>query len=197
MRAVFLDVPQHELDQRHRNGLDMLDEMWEGELHMVPPPSGTHQDIVGELFALIRAECRRRGIGRVRVEAGLHDAARFHDSYRTPDLVFVSNVNVAAFEDRGVVGTADVVIEVRSPGDETYEKFGFYAARNVREIVVIDRDTRHPEVYRLAGKTYFAVAADRDGWVTSDLLGIRFRALGDPVRLCAEPLDAPELGIEV
>ena len=34
------------------------------------------------------------------------------------------------------------------PGDESYEKFPFYAAVGVRELLVIDRDTKEPELYR-------------------------------------------------
>ena len=39
MRAVMLDVPESLLDERRRLGLDVFDEVWEGVLHMVPPPS--------------------------------------------------------------------------------------------------------------------------------------------------------------
>jgi hypothetical protein len=34
----MLEVPQAMLDERQRLGLDGRDEMWDGELHMVPPP---------------------------------------------------------------------------------------------------------------------------------------------------------------
>jgi hypothetical protein len=36
----MLDVPGSLLDERRRLGLDVVDEVWEGVLHMVPPPSG-------------------------------------------------------------------------------------------------------------------------------------------------------------
>jgi hypothetical protein len=32
------------LDERRRLGQDVRDEMWDGVLHMVPPPGGAHQD---------------------------------------------------------------------------------------------------------------------------------------------------------
>ena len=49
MRAVMLDVPESLLDERRRQGLDVFDEVWEGVLHMVPPPSGEHQRLELEL----------------------------------------------------------------------------------------------------------------------------------------------------
>ncbi|MGI9120683.1 MAG: hypothetical protein ACR2G7_11290 [Acidimicrobiales bacterium] len=42
MRAVLLEAPQSLLEERRRLGLDIFDEMWEGVLHMVPPPGGPH-----------------------------------------------------------------------------------------------------------------------------------------------------------
>jgi len=45
----MLDVPSHLLAERRRLGLDLFDEMWEGELHMVPPPSEEHQRTGGRL----------------------------------------------------------------------------------------------------------------------------------------------------
>ncbi|MBA3983821.1 MAG: hypothetical protein H0X61_09880 [Acidimicrobiia bacterium] len=39
MRAVMLDVPVALLAERQRLGHDLFDEMWEGELHMVPHPA--------------------------------------------------------------------------------------------------------------------------------------------------------------
>jgi hypothetical protein len=34
----MLDAPQAMLDERRRPGHDVRDEMWDGVLHMVPPP---------------------------------------------------------------------------------------------------------------------------------------------------------------
>lgn len=38
MRAVWIGVPDRFLEERHRLGHDKQDELWEGVLHMVPPP---------------------------------------------------------------------------------------------------------------------------------------------------------------
>ena len=51
MRAVFLDYPEAALAERRAKGLDTLDEMWEGVLHVVPPPSAGHQRVGMILFA--------------------------------------------------------------------------------------------------------------------------------------------------
>lgn len=71
-------------------------------------------------------------------------------------------------------GGPDAVIELRSPDDETYEKLPFFARLGVREVVIVDRDTKRVEIYRLAGPQYVALQPDRGGWLTSDTLQVRF-----------------------
>lgn len=140
MKAVVLDVPQAELDERRRRGLDVFDEVWEGVLHMVPPPSGDHQGIGSELIAAWLGAARSRGL-IARYGTGLFAAA---DDYRVPDLVIFEPANRS---DRGVDDTARLVVEIRSPHDETDAKVPWYAARDVDEIVVIDPVTRTVELY--------------------------------------------------
>ena len=47
MRALHFEVSEGELQERHRPGIDRWDEMWEGELHMVPPPSLGVREVIG------------------------------------------------------------------------------------------------------------------------------------------------------
>ena len=42
-----------------------------------------------------------------------------------------------------------MVVEIQSPGDETYEKLPFYAELGVSEVWIINRDSRSIEVYAL------------------------------------------------
>jgi hypothetical protein len=44
MRVLLLDAPQAMFDERRRLGLDGRDEMWDGVLHVVPPPGGPHME---------------------------------------------------------------------------------------------------------------------------------------------------------
>ena len=54
-----------------------------------------------------------------------------------------------------------VVVEIASPGDETYDKFSFYAGRKqIPEVWVIHRDTRTPEMHhRLSSRGIFVLMA--------------------------------------
>jgi Uma2 family endonuclease len=68
----------------------------------------------------------------------------------------------------------------------------------VRDVVVVDRDTKKPEVFRLAGPEYLAVAPDREGWITSECLGVRMRArTSQPPHLVVEDLADPGRRTEI
>ena len=57
--------------------------------------------------------------------------------------------------------TVAIVVEVLSPGDRTYEKFGFYAAHAVDEIVIADPQRRRVECWQRSGKGYTQVSGSR------------------------------------
>jgi Uma2 family endonuclease len=140
----MLDVPESLLDERRRLGLDVFDEVWGGVPHMVPPPSGEHQRLELKLGSVLLSAATRRGLVASN-ETGLFAA---DDDYRVPDIVVSQPANCSQ---RGVDDTAELVVELRSPGDESSEKLPWYAARGVAEILVVDPGTRQFELYRTEG----------------------------------------------
>ena len=44
-----------------------------------------------------------------------------------------------------------LVVEILSPGDESYDKLDWYAAGGVDEVLVVDPDTRRAEVFARRG----------------------------------------------
>jgi len=173
MRAVLVHITDSELADRRAKGLDRWDEMWEGVLHMTPAPSLQHQQMLGELIIFPSAHLRTTKRGQL--VPGIN-VFRSSDNYRIPDLTFVASGREEIFSTDGVRGGGpDAVIEIRSPEDETYEKLPFYAALGIREVVVVDRDTKRPEIYRLAGAQYVALQPDADGWLLSETMTVKFR----------------------
>ena len=119
-----------ELKERRRiSGLDRLDEVWEGVLHMVPAPSGPHSTVEWQLAHLLGSLARR---------AGLHAGGQFnlgeseHD-FRVPDGGLHRVPPLVTW-----YPTAALVIEIVSPDDETWEKLPFYAAHDVDEVLIVD-----------------------------------------------------------
>ncbi len=65
-----MEVPAAMLAERRRLELDGREEVWNGVLHMVPPPGGPHQDVGAELFLVLGPLAKRNGL-RPRYETGL------------------------------------------------------------------------------------------------------------------------------
>ncbi|RBY80937.1 hypothetical protein DQ238_07850 [Geodermatophilus sp. TF02-6] len=162
---MLVEVPEALLAERRRLGLDGRDEMWEGVVHVVPPAGGPHQRLAFRLGLALGPLAERLGLIASH-ETGLFRAA---DDYRVPDLLFCRPEHAS---ERGAEG-AELVVEVRSPGDETYAELEFYAAVGVREVLVAHPDDRTVELFRLAGDRMLPVTGDAEGAVRSDVLGVR------------------------
>lgn len=175
MRAVMPEVPQFVLDWRKKTGAEMWDEMWEGVLHMTPSPSRTHQDFKGELEHWMRNFWVRPFGNKVYHEINVASVGGWPNNYRIPDLVLLKPDCFHIDRDEYFEGTPTVVVEIRSPGDETMEKLPFYAQLGVPEVWVIDRDTKQPILNCLCSGQYKEESAKQDGWLHSAATGVRFR----------------------
>ncbi len=175
MKGVMTEVPPHLLAWRRRTGAAAFDEMWEGVLHMTPSPSRTHQSLVLEMAMWLNRYWAEPNDCRVYHQLNVAERGAWPDNYRIPDLVLLTPERFAIDRDLYLDGGPDVVVEVRSPDDETYEKLAFYAQIGVREAWVVDRDTKRPEMYELRDGELRAVAADGEGWLSSRATGVQLR----------------------
>ncbi len=166
------------LAERRRLGLDGRDEMWNRVLHMVPPAGGPHQRLGSELLQVLAPLGKRRGLA-ASYETGLFRAA---DDYRVPDQLYCRPEHQS---DRGAEG-AELVIEIRSEGDETYEKIGFYAALGVREMLIVHPEGRWVELLRAVGDRLLPVSADTEGRVRSAVMGAQFATVAGRLRITWE-----------
>ena len=177
MQAVIANMPPQWLAERQKSEAAQWDEMWNGVLHMPPMPNRLHQNLVGDLRAFVKFHWARPQGGLVRHEVNLttpEDEPHWTLNYRIPDLVLVSADRLKIDKNEYMVGAPLVVVE--TPGDETYEKFPFYARLGVPEIWVINRDTRVPEIYTLGAEmTYEQLPREIDGWMRSPATTIQFR----------------------
>jgi Uma2 family endonuclease len=159
MRTVVLDPPTAGLDElferRRRSGLDRLDEVWEGVLHMVPAPSYGHARIAQQLAVALDDPARAAGLEAAMHEFNLGESE--HD-FRIPDG------GLLAPGAEGIwLHTAALVVEIVSPNDESWDKLPFYAAHNVDEVLIVDPATRKVDWLALADGEYRAV--ERSGLI--------------------------------
>ena len=150
MRTLILDPPPAKLEElledRRRSGLDRLDEVWEGVLHMIPAPSGQHAIIAQQLAELLGPPARAAGLVATMHEFNLGDGE--HD-FRVPDGGLHRTPPLGAWH-----STAALVVEIVSTGDETRDKLPFYAAHGVDEIIIVDPEDRSVEWLALSASQY-------------------------------------------
>lgn len=134
----LIEMPPEVLAERERLGLDGRDEVWNGILHMNPPPSNEHSRVQHELFLCLHPLVRQAGL-EVRMELGLFNPAYPTPfDFRVPDLtVFRPEISTR----RGADGAAEMAIEVRSPGDDSFKKLPHYDAMGIGEVVIAHRDS--------------------------------------------------------
>ncbi len=134
VRTVILDPAsaglEELLDRRRRSGLDRLDEVWVGDYHMVPAPSGGHAYLAQQLAVLLDSPARATGLVPAMGEFNLGESEQ---DYRVPDGGVHRDRAFGVWHP-----TAALVVEIVSPGDETWDKLPFYAAHHVDEVLIVD-----------------------------------------------------------
>lgn len=130
-------------------------ELIAGVLYMSPPPEYTHDNIVTRLIRLLTLELVRLG------DAGKLIAPRAaiwtsDNTYLEPDLFYLSAETEATLDPKRRT-TADLVIEVISPGSAIYDrntKADTYAALGVKELWLVDEIGESVEVRVLRGDRF-------------------------------------------
>ncbi len=129
-------------ERRRRAGIDRLDEVWEGVLHMVPAPSHEHGRLAIQLVRLIGPPADAAGLEMT----DACNVGRSEEDFRVPDL---------AIHRPGAGGvwhsTAALVVEIVSPEDESWQKLPFYAAHEVDEVLIVDPADRSVHWLALTG----------------------------------------------
>jgi len=136
------------LERRRRRGVDQHDEVWAGVLHVNPGPHGRHADVQLQVMVLLAPLARATGL-RPLADSNIGDGADF----RVPDGALQRPGPHRLYSP-----TAALVLEVVSPGDETWDKLAFYAAHGVEELLIVDPQQRVVEWLALDSGGYQPVA---------------------------------------
>jgi Uma2 family endonuclease len=121
------------LERRRRLGQDLLDEVWDGVLHMNPAPHRRHTNIQQQLAEMLGPLARSAGLV---CQIGIFNLGE-SNNYRVPDGGLFR-----PGPDELYSSTAALVVEILSPGDETWDKLPFYAMHEVDELLIVDPEER-------------------------------------------------------
>lgn len=118
---------------------DQKADLIDGIIHMATPPTLEHEDQFGFLFTILRGYVRRKGLGTV---LGSRAAMLLSDEDAPePDIMFISKAKLPQAKGKAVLGAADLVVEIVSPGSrwlDLQKKKELYARFGIPEYWVID-----------------------------------------------------------
>jgi Uma2 family endonuclease len=176
MRAVMSEVTDDILEWRRRIGADRRDEVWDGVLHMVPTPGPEHQRLQGRLLSWLLRHwaCAGERDAMIGTNVSRPGIPNWTKDYRVPDLMLITRAGRHIERNAFFEGGPDAVIEIRSPGDETWDKLRFYAAVGCREVWIVDAESRALEIHACVDGEPSRRRAGAEGWIRSDL-GIELR----------------------
>jgi Uma2 family endonuclease len=179
VRILDPELSREWVRQRQDRGTDGRDEVWNG-IYVVPPlANNPHQTLATALAALLFQAITMEERGEVQAGANVSDRRSGWDrNFRDPDVVVALKGGKAVNCGTHLMGGPDFLIEVQSPGDETDEKLPFYSRIEVRELLIVHRDTRELRLYRHDGRELALVGpCDFRGkkWLVSEVVPLAFR----------------------
>jgi hypothetical protein len=104
-----------------------------------PAPHSRHGKVDGQLARLLYEPAREAGL----VESGPVNLGEPGD-HRVPDRALLQPGPDAVY-----LPTAALVVDIVSPGDDTWAKLDFYAAHRVEELLIVDPEKRWVDWLRL------------------------------------------------
>ena len=156
-------------------------ELIAGVLYMTPPPGSLHNNAAAKLNRLLSDYLTKTG-DRGTLYFPRAGIIRGPNSWLEPDLFYVAADTPTRLDPNypDYMTTADLVIEVISPGSAIYDrntKADTYAALGVRELWLIDESSGIIEVRVLKGDQYGpSLVLERDDELRSVVLpGIEFK----------------------
>ena len=147
-------------------------ELIAGVLYMTPPPGYLHENAVSRLSHLLTEYLIKSG-NKGRLYYPRAGIMRSPNSWLEPDLFYVSAETQAQLQPNYRT-TADLVLEVISPGSAIYDrntKSDTYAALGVKELWLVDEASGIIEMRVLQGDRYApSVVLENDDYLRSVVL---------------------------
>lgn len=150
MQTLVSDPPpagfEELMERRRLAGADKLDEVWDGVVHMSPDASIPHGRVANQLAELLSPLARAVGLVPVVQPFNLGEPG---PNFRIPDGGLLREGTASAW-----VQTAALVIEVVSPGDDSWNKFDYFADHDVSEVLIVDPHKQSVHWFALADGEY-------------------------------------------
>lgn len=136
-------------------------EIIDGKLYDMASPTPAHQMILGELLGQIRDFLKGKPCKVISARLAVRlfekdgDSPKDVDTVVEPDIMVVCDRN--KFDERGIKGAPDLIIEILSPWNERHDiivKYDLYERAGVREYWIVDPKAEDVKVFLLDEKGF-------------------------------------------
>lgn len=137
-------------------GEEVKCEILHGELIKTPAPLITHQRTVGLLYQKLVSYINTNKLGELFFAPV--DVFFDQENVYQPDLVFVCSSKFSNIQEKGIIGTPDLVAEIISPSSsyiDRYSKKGKYEQFRVPEYWIVDPANKTLEIFVLTASQEF------------------------------------------
>ena len=134
-------------------------QLGEGDLYLAPSSELFHQDILGNVFFILRSYLEKHPVGTVHLAPS--DVELSDLNVYQPDVYFVSKSRKSILARQGATGAPNLAVEVLSPKTAKLDrgtKRTVYARTGVKELWLVDAETRQVQVDHLRNSADLPVA---------------------------------------
>ncbi|EHQ25387.1 Uma2 family endonuclease [Mucilaginibacter paludis] len=150
-------------------------EVIDNTLYMSPSPNYDHQDLLGDIFVMLKEATTKNQWGKVFIApfdvylSGEADVVQ-------PDLIFVKDQHNSIIQKNGIHGVPDLVIELLSSNKsyDTKKKFDLYQRNLIPEYIIIDPETKEVWQYLLGEDGRYEQIASEKGRLVVSALNAQF-----------------------
>jgi Uma2 family endonuclease len=131
-------------------------EILNGELIMTPAPLISHQRTVGLLYQKLVSFINLRQLGELFFAPV--DVFIDRENVYQPDLVFVTSTNSSIIQEKGIMGTPNLVAEITSPTSsyiDRYAKKAKYEQFGVQEYWIVDPANKTLEIFEINASSQY------------------------------------------
>jgi Uma2 family endonuclease len=168
--AEFLAIEFEEYELK-----EYIFELLNGEIMKQNYPTASHQEAMGNLYAILRAFVTSKKLGKL----FLPPFGVILDDYNAPqpDLIFVSQAKQNIIQEEGIFGVPDLLVEIISPSSiktDKFDKYKIYQQFAVQEYWLIDPKNQSIEVYTLQNDKYelFSFGVEKGNVQSTVLAGL-------------------------
>ncbi|OCX51964.1 hypothetical protein BEL04_14735 [Mucilaginibacter sp. PPCGB 2223] len=137
-------------------------EVIDNTLYMSPSPTTNHQDTLGDIFYKIKQHLIHNQSGKVFI-APLDVYLDNELDVVQPDLIFIKALHQNLIQQKGIIGSPDMIIEILSSNmayDMT-KKFELYQRNLIPEYIIINPDTKEVLHYLISSGKYEQVPSEK------------------------------------